>query len=92
MTPGNASPTSPPARTRLKWQPTVELREGLEHTIRYFDRLLSSPEPAAHAIRNSVKVAQIQALTGADLGLQAGQVGQGLRAGGAVTGRCPRPR
>jgi UDP-glucuronate decarboxylase len=64
------------ARTRLKWQPTVELREGLEHTIRYFDRLLATPEPAAHAIRNSVKVAQIQALTGADLGLQAGQVGQ----------------
>jgi hypothetical protein len=33
------------------------LREGLEHTIRYFDRLLSSPEPATHAIRNSVSCA-----------------------------------
>lgn len=30
------------ARTRLKWEPTVQLREGLERTIKYFDQLLST--------------------------------------------------
>ena len=29
------------ARERLRWQPEVPLREGLRHTIAYFDRLLS---------------------------------------------------
>jgi UDP-glucuronate decarboxylase len=30
------------ARARLEWRPTVALREGLKHTIGYFDRLLST--------------------------------------------------
>ncbi|MEH2506439.1 MULTISPECIES: UDP-glucuronic acid decarboxylase family protein [unclassified Bradyrhizobium] len=30
----------------LHWQPAVPLREGLSRTIRYFDRLLSSPDEA----------------------------------------------
>ena len=34
------------ARTDLGWEPTVPLREGLVHTIAYFDQLLST-EPAA---------------------------------------------
>jgi UDP-glucuronate decarboxylase len=29
------------ARERLGWEPKVELRDGLKHTIAYFDRLLS---------------------------------------------------
>jgi UDP-glucuronate decarboxylase len=29
------------AERKLGWQPKVPLREGLEHTIAYFDRLLS---------------------------------------------------
>jgi UDP-glucuronate decarboxylase len=30
------------AKERLEWQPTVTLRDGLKHTIGYFDRLLSA--------------------------------------------------
>ena len=30
------------AKERLGWQPTVPLRDGLKHTIAYFDRLLSA--------------------------------------------------
>lgn len=30
------------ARKSLGWQPTIQLREGLQHTIAYFDKLLSS--------------------------------------------------
>ncbi|MCM2436322.1 UDP-glucuronic acid decarboxylase family protein [Agrobacterium rosae] len=33
------------AEKLLNWQPTVELREGLEKTIAYFDELLSAHEP-----------------------------------------------
>jgi UDP-glucuronate decarboxylase len=29
------------AESKLGWKPKVPLREGLEHTIAYFDRLLS---------------------------------------------------
>jgi UDP-glucuronate decarboxylase len=29
------------AREHLGWEPTIPLREGLRHTIGYFDRLLS---------------------------------------------------
>jgi UDP-glucuronate decarboxylase len=29
------------AQQRLGWQPTVPLRDGLKHTIEYFDRLLA---------------------------------------------------
>jgi UDP-glucuronate decarboxylase len=36
------------AQERLKWQPTVALREGLSDTIAYFDRLLSSGTEPAH--------------------------------------------
>ncbi len=48
------------ARERLKWRPTVPLRDGLTQTIAYFDRMLSSDGTAAHAARNSVKPAQLQ--------------------------------
>ena len=30
------------AKENLGWQPTVQLREGLQHTITYFDKLLGS--------------------------------------------------
>ena len=43
------------AKGCLKWQPTISLREGLRQTIGYFDRLLSSADPAVHAMRNSAK-------------------------------------
>jgi UDP-glucuronate decarboxylase len=33
------------ARTKLDWNPTIQLRDGLVHTIAHFERLLSS-EPA----------------------------------------------
>ena len=39
------------ASERLGWQPKVVLREGLLDTIHYFERLLSSPEPAANGPR-----------------------------------------
>ena len=32
------------AREHLKWEPTVQLAEGLQQTIRYFDQLLSAGE------------------------------------------------
>ena len=32
------------AREHLKWEPKVQLAEGLQHTIRYFDQLLSAGE------------------------------------------------
>lgn len=35
------------ARTELGWEPTVALRDGLRHTIGYFDRLLSQGSNAA---------------------------------------------
>jgi UDP-glucuronate decarboxylase len=37
------------AQTELDWQPRVSLREGLERTIAYFDRLLSG-EPRARKL------------------------------------------
>jgi UDP-glucuronate decarboxylase len=35
------------AKEKLKWQPAVPLREGLQKTIEYFDRLLSKKERRA---------------------------------------------
>jgi UDP-glucuronate decarboxylase len=35
------------AQVELGWQPKVPLREGLQRTIAYFDRVLSG-EPRAH--------------------------------------------
>jgi UDP-glucuronate decarboxylase len=44
------------AQERLKWQPTVALREGLLDTIAYFDRLLSSgAEPALNGARTPAR-------------------------------------
>jgi hypothetical protein len=40
------------AKECLKWQPTVTLREGLRHTIEYFDELLSTTHMAARASRS----------------------------------------
>jgi UDP-glucuronate decarboxylase len=37
------------AKELLDWQPTVELREGLEKTIGYFDELLKSDAGVASA-------------------------------------------
>ncbi len=34
------------ARSKIDWQPTLPLREGLRHTIDYFAALLSDREPA----------------------------------------------
>ena len=30
------------ARSKLQWEPTIQLREGLQRTIAYFDRYLGS--------------------------------------------------
>ena len=35
------------ARKELGWEPRVALRQGLERTIEYFDRLLATGEPTA---------------------------------------------
>jgi UDP-glucuronate decarboxylase len=37
------------ARTHLGWEPTVPLREGLVHTIAYFDQLLTTGPAGLHA-------------------------------------------
>lgn len=34
------------AKTELGWEPTIQLRDGLTHTIAYFDKLLSSANGA----------------------------------------------
>jgi UDP-glucuronate decarboxylase len=39
------------AEERLNWRPTVSLREGLRHTIDYFERLWSVEGSEPHAIR-----------------------------------------
>jgi UDP-glucuronate decarboxylase len=50
------------AKERLNWQPAVPLRDGLKHTIAYFDRLLSQRpsewigDERAHAARRSTMV------------------------------------
>jgi UDP-glucuronate decarboxylase len=41
------------AKARLDWEPTIQLREGLEKTIAYFDKLLS--DQAALAERRAVR-------------------------------------
>ena len=33
------------AKTTLNWEPKIPLREGLEHTIAYFDALLAEDDP-----------------------------------------------
>jgi UDP-glucuronate decarboxylase len=55
------------AKQRLKWQPAVPLREGLRHTIQYFDRLLSGADLPVHANGTSVRVAPLRAPIAADL-------------------------
>jgi nucleoside-diphosphate-sugar epimerase len=37
------------AREKLGWEPTVPLREGLVHTIAYFDQLLTTGPAGLHA-------------------------------------------
>jgi UDP-glucuronate decarboxylase len=53
------------ARERLEWQPTVSLREGLRHTIEYFERLLSNAGPAMRAVSNSAKARRASLANGA---------------------------
>jgi UDP-glucuronate decarboxylase len=43
--PKQRQPDIAQARAELNWQPTIPLREGLRHTIGYFDRLLSEGRP-----------------------------------------------
>ncbi|MEC8544790.1 MAG: hypothetical protein VXY89_14690 [SAR324 cluster bacterium] len=38
--PGRRRPNIQLAREQLGWEPTVSLKEGLRHTIHYFDELL----------------------------------------------------
>ena len=38
--PTQRKPDITKAREQLGWEPTVQLREGLEHTITYFKQLL----------------------------------------------------
>jgi UDP-glucuronate decarboxylase len=46
------------AKDRLGWQPGVALREGLQDTILYFDRLLSIAATAATAVNGARKPAK----------------------------------
>jgi UDP-glucuronate decarboxylase len=48
--PKQRQPNITMAREKLGWEPTVALREGLRHTIGYFDRLLSEKCNAAPAV------------------------------------------
>ena len=41
------------AQTELGWQPRVSLREGLERTIAYFDRLLSGEPRVRKVVRKN---------------------------------------
>ena len=43
--PRQRQPDVAQAREQLGWQPTIPLRQGLQHTIVYFDRLLSRVGP-----------------------------------------------
>jgi UDP-glucuronate decarboxylase len=53
------------AQERLKWQPTVSLREGLINTIDYFDRLLTSgAEPTLNGVRTPMKPRRMPAGNG----------------------------
>ena len=42
--PKQRQPDITKARKTLGWEPTVQLREGLGHTIAYFDQLLSGTD------------------------------------------------
>jgi UDP-glucuronate decarboxylase len=55
------------ASERLGWQPKVALREGLLSTILYFERLLSSPEPATNGARISARALRVPAAAGVPL-------------------------
>ena len=43
------------AKERLKWQPSVALRDGLERTIAYFDGILSDGSDAARSAASPVE-------------------------------------
>jgi UDP-glucuronate decarboxylase len=45
--PKQRQPDISQAQRELNWQPVVQLREGLKHTIGYFDRLLAEDRPVA---------------------------------------------
>lgn len=49
--PRQRQPDISAAGTHLGWKPTVSLREGLRHTIAYFDRLISSQRHSEDKIR-----------------------------------------
>jgi UDP-glucuronate decarboxylase len=55
--PKQRQPDIAQAQQELNWRPTVTLRDGLRHTIGYFDRLLSEGRPVlvngAHPLRES---------------------------------------
>lgn len=57
------------AKGHLKWRPTVALREGLRHTISYFENALSTAGSGVHAVANSIAAPQIQP-SSANLALQ----------------------
>lgn len=46
--PRQRQPSIARAKEQLNWHPTIPLREGLQHTISYFDRLLSGT-PKEHS-------------------------------------------
>ncbi len=52
------------AGERLGWQPAVALREGLLHTILYFDRMLSGPNTAVNGARVPAKARRASATNG----------------------------
>ena len=49
--PRQRQPNIARAKDELNWQPTIPLREGLRHTISYFDRLLSGTTEKPSALK-----------------------------------------
>jgi UDP-glucuronate decarboxylase len=62
--PRQRQPAIVTAREKLGWVPRTQLRDGLRHTIEYFDRLLSSaPHRPTLAVQNASKAPRAQPQT-----------------------------
>jgi len=73
--PRQRQPAIAAAETNLAWAPRTQLREGLLHTIEYFDQLLSASPRRPHLVQNASKTPRVPAQSGtlvqAEIGLRA---------------------
>jgi UDP-glucuronate decarboxylase len=73
--PRQRQPAIAAAETDLAWTPRTQLRDGLRHTIEYFDRLLSASPRRPHLVQSASKTPRVQAQSGtviqAEIGLRA---------------------